>query len=110
MQVSSQALSAYQTPLQQVQKQDTSSAVPKLEQQNEQLREKEVNRDDQRATAVDLIARQSKKTQAEIYLSVTAESQVTSDNTTANTIEALRDVQKQNNIVKAYATYQEHQA
>ena len=67
-------------------------------------------RDDQRANATDYLAHQSKKSQVEIYLAVASDSKVELGNdSTASIIESLRDVQKQNNAVEAYATYKENQ-
>jgi len=71
----------------------------------------QAQKDAQRATATDYLAHQSKKSQVEIYLSVATDSKVDlgSDGDTASIIESLRDVQKQNNAVEAYATYKENQ-
>lgn len=70
----------------------------------------EAKRDEQRANGADYIARQSKKSQVEIYLAVATEGKVDSEGSaTASILESLRDVQKQNNTVQAYATYQENQ-
>jgi hypothetical protein len=67
-------------------------------------------KDAQRSTATDYLAHQSKKSQVEIYLAVASESKVELENdSTASIIESLRDVQKQNNAVEAYATYKENQ-
>ena len=49
------------------------------------------------------------KAQAEIYLSVATGSQVDLDDGTATVVESLRKTQKENNIVQAYAQYQENQ-
>ena len=63
-----------------------------------------------RATATDYLAHKSKQSQVEIYLAVATDSKVELGNdSTASIIESLRDVQKQNNAVEAYATYQENQ-
>jgi len=66
----------------------------------------QATKDAQRGVAVDYIDAQSKKSQVEIYLSVATDDKVSLDNDTASVIESLRDVQKQNNAVEAYATYQ----
>jgi len=66
--------------------------------------------DSLRATAVDYTAAQSKKSQVEIYLAVATDGEVDlNNNSTASILESLRDVQKQNNAVEAYATYKENQ-
>jgi len=72
--------------------------------------EEQAQKDAQRGTAVDYLAASSKKSQVEIYLSVATDGNYESDNSTANVINELRDVQKQNNAVQAYASYQENQA
>lgn len=69
----------------------------------------QATRDDQRATATDYLGMQSKKSQVEIYLAVANEGEAQVDDSTPSIIESLRDVQKQNNAVNAYATYQENQ-
>ena len=67
-------------------------------------------RDQQRGLLVDQLERQSRKTQVEIYLSVATDSKVEiGGNNTIDSINILKDVQKQNNSVAAYATYQENQ-
>ena len=73
--------------------------------------EAEAAKDEKRANFVNYIGMQSKKTQAEIYLSVAADTKVDLgvDESTIRLIESLRDVQKQNNIVQAYASYKENQ-
>lgn len=65
--------------------------------------------DAQRGVAVDYLSAQSKQSQVEIYLAVATDGESSSDNSTASVIESLRDVQKQNNTVQAFATYQENQ-
>ena len=73
--------------------------------------ESEAKKDAQREAAVGFIAHESIKTQAEIYLSVAAESKVDlGGSSVVDGIATLRDLQKQNNAVAAYATYQENQA
>ena len=70
----------------------------------------QAKKDEQRANGVDYIAHQSKQSQVEIYLSVATDSKVELGNdNTASIIESLRDVQKQNNAVEAYATYEQNQ-
>ncbi len=68
-------------------------------------------KDAMRSNATDYLAHQSKKSQVEIYLSVAADSKVEvgTAGDTASILESLRDVQKQNNAVAAYATYAENQ-
>ena len=77
----------------------------------ETANEAQAAQDAKRGTAVDYIGAQSKQSQIEIYLSVATDSKVEvgTDGDTASIIESLRDVQKQNNAVEAYATYQENQ-
>ena len=69
----------------------------------------QAKQDQMRETGVDYIAQQSKQSQIEIYLSVATESDVSIGNDTSSIIESLRDVQKQNDAVEAYAKYQENQ-
>ncbi len=70
----------------------------------------QAQKDAQRGTATDYLSNQSKKSQVEIYLAVASDNKVEfGDNDTASIIESLRDVQKQNNAVEAYATYAENQ-
>lgn len=71
--------------------------------------EEQAKKDAQRGVAVDYVGAQSKQSQVEIYLSVATDSDVDLGNDTQNVIETLRDVQKQNNAVEAYATYQKNQ-
>jgi len=71
--------------------------------------QEQAQKDQKRAHATDYLALKSKQSQTEIYLSVATNSDVEVGNNMANTIESLRDTQKQNNAVKAYATYQENQ-
>ena len=65
--------------------------------------------DSARATATDFLSASSKQSQVEIYLAVATEGKISSDNATADVISTLRDAQKQNDAVAAYATYQEAQ-
>ena len=69
----------------------------------------QAKQDQRRENGVDYIAHQSKQSQIEIYLSVATDSDVDLGNSTANVIETLRDVQKQNEAVEAYAAYRENQ-
>ena len=70
----------------------------------------QAEKDAMRGNATDYLAHQSKKSQVEIYLAVATDNKVEfGDNDTASIIESLRDVQKQNNAVEAYATYSENQ-
>ena len=71
--------------------------------------EVQAQKDATRGVAVDYLAASSKKSQAEIYLAVATDGSYDSDNKTADVISELREVQKQNNAVQAYATYQESQ-
>ena len=67
-------------------------------------------KDAMRSTATDYLAHKSKQSQVEIYLAVATDNKVElSNDSTASIIESLRDVQKQNNAVEAYSTYQENQ-
>ena len=68
-------------------------------------------KDAQRGVAVDYIGAQSKQSQVEIYLAVATDGKVEvgSNGDTASILESLRDVQKQNNAVEAYATYKQNQ-
>jgi len=72
---------------------------------------KQEQKDELRGVAVDYTAAQSKKSQVEIYLAVATDGEVEigGNNDTASIIESLRDVQKQNNTIEAYATYKENQ-
>jgi len=78
---------------------------------NEEQKTAEVQerKDSARSTATDFLAASSKKSQVEIYLAVATEGEIDSGNQTADIINSLRDVQKQNNAVQAYATYKEAQ-
>ena len=67
------------------------------------------SKDAARSTATNYLAASSKKSQVEIYLAVATEGKADSNNQTADIISSLRDVQKQNNAVQAYAQYQESQ-
>lgn len=75
-----------------------------------QAQESQEKKDAQREYAVGYVAHESKQTQVEIYLSVMSDSKVElGSDDLVSTIEILRDVQKENNAVAAYATYQENQ-
>jgi len=69
----------------------------------------QTDKDSQRETATNFLAVSSKKSQVEIYLAVATQGKTDSNNATADVISNLRDVQKQNNAVQAYATYEEAQ-
>lgn len=70
----------------------------------------QASKDSQRDNATNILSTQSKKSQVEIYLSVASEGNDNPiENNTASIIESLRDVQKQNNAVEAYAAYKENQ-
>ncbi len=82
----------------------------KDEKATELAAEDQATKDAQRGVAVDYIGAQSKQSQVEIYLAVATEGKVeVGENSTPSIIESLRDVQKQNNAVEAYATYQANQ-
>jgi len=69
----------------------------------------QAKQDAQREYAAGYVSHQSKQTQVEIYLSVATGSDAPIGNDTISTLETLRDIQKQNNQVQAYASYQENQ-
>jgi hypothetical protein len=71
--------------------------------------EAQAQKDATRGVVVDYLEASSKKSQVEIYLAVATDGSYDTDNETADVISELRDVQKQNNAVQAYATYQEAQ-
>ena len=82
----------------------------KADKATEVAAEEQAQKDALRGVAVDYTAAQSKKSQVEIYLSVATDGEVSfGDDKTPSIIESLRDVQKQNNAVEAYATYQVNQ-
>ena len=62
-------------------------------------------KDQQRANATDYLAHKSMQSQVEIYLAVSTDSH---SDKTPSVIESLRDVQKQNSAVEAYAVYEEN--
>ncbi|MEA3370364.1 MAG: hypothetical protein U9Q40_03420 [Campylobacterota bacterium] len=84
----------------------SNSQDAKAAQQQAQAQEQ---KDAQRGVAVDYLGAKSKQSQVEIYLAVATDGEYSSGNSTASVIESLRDVQKQNNAVEAYATYKEQQ-
>lgn len=77
--------------------------------QNEQKNISIEEKDELRKVAVGYLAHQSKKSQIEIYLSVATGEDSSNQNSTAQAVSSLRDVQKQNDAVEAYATYKEEQ-
>jgi len=78
--------------------------------QTEATDKTQAEKDQLRMAMVNDLEKQSKKTQVEIYLSVATDSKVElGGNSTIDSLNILRDVQKQNNSVAAYATYQENQ-
>ncbi|NOQ30084.1 MAG: hypothetical protein GQ570_03065 [Helicobacteraceae bacterium] len=81
-------------------------AATKKEQEDADV---QASKDAQREYAAGYASHQSKQSQVEIYLSVATGSDIDLGNDTANILETLRDVQKQNNQVTAYSTYQENQ-
>jgi len=76
---------------------------------NAEATQEQAKTDEQRANAVDYLAYQSKKSQVKIYLAVATDGKYEDNNSTPSVLESLRDVQKQNNSVQAYASYQENQ-
>jgi len=72
--------------------------------------ENQAQKDAQKDLAVDYLGAQSKKSQVEIYLAVALDNKADlKEDAKASIFETLRDVQKQNNAVQAYAAYQENQ-
>ena len=71
----------------------------------EQTAAEQAQKDAQRENGADYLAHKSMQSQVEIYLAVASDS----DDKTPSIIDSLRDVQKQNNAVEAYATYAENQ-
>ncbi len=84
-------------------------ANAKEENSTQNQAELDATKDAQREYAAGYMAHKSMQSQVEIYLSVATDDKVDLGNDTATIIETLRDVQKQNNAVEAYATYQENQ-
>lgn len=116
MQVSNQTnnyqdLSVHQKPVTlPVEEQKPSDVKPSPETKPEIAEKSQEEKDQIRGAMVNQLEHQSKKTQVEIYLSVAAESKVeVGGNETIDSLNTLRDVQKQNNAVAAYASYQENQ-
>lgn len=105
-----QDMSAYQKPITEQPASQTSANPLELSAEKKTVvpEMNQEQKDQARSNMVGLIEHQSKKSQVEIYLSVATDSKVES-NDTMNSINTLRDVQKQNNAVAAYATYQENQ-
>ncbi len=70
----------------------------------------QASKDAQRANATDYLAHKSMQSQVEIYLAVATDGEVSlGDSELPSILDSLRDVQKQNNAVEAYATYKENQ-
>ena len=84
---------------------ETNLASKKDEKTAETEAQSQAQKDAQRENGADYIAHKSMQSQIEIYLAVASDS----DDKTPSIIESLRDVQKQNNAVEAYATYEENQ-
>jgi len=66
-------------------------------------------KDSNRATFTKLLETSSKKSRIEIYFATASDGEIDMDNQTLSVFNTLRDVQKQNNMVQAYATYKELQ-
>jgi hypothetical protein len=88
---------------------DTNLNSAKDEKAAEVAAETQAQKDSARESATGFLEASSKKSQVEIYLAVATDGKASQDNATADVISELRDVQKQNNTVQAYATYQEAQ-
>jgi len=69
--------------------------------------EDQAHKDAQREAFAGILGHQSKQTQAEIYLSVALDAEVSLGNDNLKMIKSLQNVQQQNNAVKAYAAYNE---
>ena len=109
MQVSSQTnsyqdLSVHQKPttIQPIPQEDKKPLEIGLSSEKKLANKSQEEKNQLRDSMVNQIEQQSKKTQVEIYLSV-------GDNDTIDSLNTLRDVQKQNNDVAAHATYKENQ-
>jgi len=76
--------------------------------QTQKEQEEQAQKDALRGFVVDYVGVQSKKTQAEIYLSGMLENDVDLTND-VTLLESLRDVKKQNDFINGYATYKELQ-
>ena len=72
--------------------------------------EEQAEKDAQRQLFVAALGHKSKMTQAEIYLSVALEEDVSLSNNNELMLESLKKTQDQNRAVQAYAAYQEEQA
>ena len=84
--------------------------IKKADEDEQTQAEQKATEDAQRGAATDYLAAQSTKSQVEIYLAVATDGKVgLGDDKTPSIIESLRDVQKQNNAVEAYAIYAENQ-
>jgi len=82
----------------------------KAENASETAAAEQAQKDQQRENGADYLAHKSMQSQVEIYLAVATDGNVDmGDDKTPSIIESLRDVQKQNNAVEAYATYEENQ-
>jgi len=88
---------------------ETNIATAKENQANAEATQEKAQTDAERATAVDYLAYQSNKSQVDIYLAVATDGKYKNEDSLPSVIESLRDVQKQNNAVQAYASYQENQ-
>ena len=88
---------------------ETNISNNQAEKETQASQENQAQKDAQRGVAVDYVAKSSKQSQVEIYLATATDDVSSSSNETADVINTLRDVQKQNNAVAAYATYQESQ-
>jgi biotin synthase-related radical SAM superfamily protein len=88
----------------------TQKAEDKLQEGITQAKESlDEKKDKTRAFLADYAGVQSKKSQWDIYMSVMTQSDVdSSDDGMINFLEELRDIQKQNNTVEAYALYAEN--
>ena len=79
----------------------------KEESETQEAAAQQAEKDAARDSATDLLNANSKKSQVEIYLAVATDGEVDSNSATVDVINNLREVQKQNNTVQAYATYKE---
>jgi hypothetical protein len=69
----------------------------------------QAQKDATRSFVTDYLDASSKKSQVEIYLSTATDGKYDGSDDTIEVISNLRDIQKQNNAVEAYATYKEFQ-
>ncbi len=89
---------------------ETNLANKKEDNALETQEQNQAQKDAQRENATDYLAHKSMQSQVEIYLAVATDGKVDIGNDkTPSIIESLRDVQKQNNAVEAYATYDKNQ-